>query len=145
MSDPLPPSSEWLDDLIRRYKRLSLKHQFVFFPSKVIQVALAAAIPLVALLWTDAVQTRMITAAMGALIGVLEGIQQTFQSPRLFVRFRSTIMSLEEEKLLYVNKAGPYASARDPNAVLAERSVAIMASEDKQWVSLRERAGISEK
>jgi hypothetical protein len=62
-----------------------------------------------------------VTGALGVLIVILEGLQQLNQYQHNWITYRSTCEALKHEKYLYLAKAGPYATAGDVHALLAER------------------------
>jgi Protein of unknown function (DUF4231) len=78
----------------------SLNHKW-YLGIKVVQLVTAALIPIVATLRTSA----WLTATLGGLILVLEGIQQTFQFQDRWIGYRSTWHTLDIERSLY--EAGP--------------------------------------
>jgi hypothetical protein len=76
----------------------------------------------------------------GALIVVLEGVQQLQQYQQNWTTYRSTCERLKHEKFLFHARAGPYSSAPRPEAVLAERVEGLVSQEHAAWVSHREEA-----
>ena len=54
-----------------------------------------------------------IPAALGALIVVLEGVQQLNQYQQNWSAYRSTCEALKHEKYLFLAHAGPYAGSED--------------------------------
>jgi hypothetical protein len=76
--------------------------------------------------------------AGGALIVVLEGLQQLQQYQQNWTSFRSTCERLKHEKFLFAARAGPYAAAPRPGALLAERVEGLVSQEHAAWVSHRE-------
>ena len=75
----------------------------------------------------------------GALIVVLEGLQQLQQYQQNWITYRSTCERLKHEKFLFAARAGPYASS-EPEALLAERVESLVSQEHAAWVSQREDA-----
>jgi hypothetical protein len=96
---------------------------------RVATVVVAAAIPVVAAAGGDPV----ISAVLGALIVVFEGIQQVFQCHERWVDFRSNINALESEKRLFLTRAGPYAEMGAPGRTFSERFEAIMNADSVTW------------
>ena len=76
----------------------------------------------------------------GALIVVLEGLQQLQQYQQNWTTYRSTCERLKHEKFLFLARAGPYAAAPDPEPLLAERVEGLVSQEHAAWVSHREEA-----
>ena len=74
----------------------------------------------------------------GALIVVLEGLQQLQQYQQNWTTYRSTCERLKHEKFLFLARAGPYATAADPEPLLAERVEGLVSQEHAAWVSQQE-------
>jgi hypothetical protein len=70
----------------------------------------------------------LFTATIGALLVLIEGVQQLFRYHDRWLSFRTTAESLKREKFLYSVAAPPYGPQPDP-ALLAERIEAILATE----------------
>jgi predicted PhzF superfamily epimerase YddE/YHI9 len=80
------------------------------------------------------------TGGLGALIVVVEGIQQLFQLQPNWSTYRSTCEALKHEKFLYLSRAGHYASAARPEALLSERVESLVSQEHAAWSSAQEEA-----
>ena len=130
------PTIERLEDQIGWYERRSATNQQRFKLVKAVQLIAAAAIPVVATL--DA--HRSIPAALGALIVVLEGLQQLNQYQQNWSAYRSTCEALKHEKYLFLAGAGPYAGSDDGRALLADRIEGLISQEHAKWVSAREES-----
>ena len=81
------------------------------------QIVSAAVIPVLA---ATSLPT-WVAGALGALIVVLESIQQLFQFHSNWTHYRSTSEALKHEKFLYLAHPGAYATCANPEALLAER------------------------
>jgi hypothetical protein len=128
------PTLERLEDQIRWYNRNSNYAQSWFKRLKFVEILAAGCVPLAAGLHADV----MITGGLGVLIVVTEGLQQVNQYHHNWVSYRSTCEALKHEKHLYFAKAGPYLTAADPHALLAERIESLISQEHAKWVSTRE-------
>jgi hypothetical protein len=84
---------------------------------------------------------KLITAGLGVLITVLEGILHLNQYQQLWNTYRSTCEALKHEKYTYLGNAGPYAGVADPRAMLAERVESLVSQEHAQWSSFQQQAG----
>src|SRR5689334_8245745 len=115
------PTRERLEDQINWYDRKSSWHRRYFNILKIVTIVAAAAIPLLVALPIKSNVKEPLTAALGALIVVMEGIQQLFQLQTNWILYRSTCESLKHEKYLYLAKAGPYGAGENPHSLLAER------------------------
>ncbi|MDW5592928.1 DUF4231 domain-containing protein [Conexibacter stalactiti] len=122
-----------LEEQIAWYDRKSGHSQRCFKALKVLQIVIAAAIPVVAGASGDA--WRWLVAIGGAAIVVLEGFQQLFQYQQNWATYRSTCERLKHEKFLCAAGAGPYAGAPRPGAMLAERVEGLVSQEHAAWAS----------
>lgn len=132
-----------LDDQIDWYDRRSRKNQNYYKTLKIIVVIAAALIPLLSGLQLPFASLsdvpRWVLGAIGALIAVVEGIQQINQYHANWIAYRSTCEALKHEKYLYLSKAGPYA-ATAARRLLAERIELLVSQEHAKWASVQENA-----
>ena len=122
---------ERLTSEIAWYDRSAKRHRLTYLVIKVVQIALTAEIPIIALLRPNA--PSYFSGILGGIIAALEGIQQLGQFQQNWLRYRSTCESLRNEDLLYAATAGPYASSPKPAALLAERMSALLGAEGAAW------------
>lgn len=123
-----------LDDELAWYDAKSVGAQHAYKRVKLAQIVAAAA---VAVLATLDVSNAWI-AALGALLVVLEGVQQLYQWQTNWVLYRSTAEALKHERFLYLSHAGPYAT-RNRRRVLAERVEGLVSQEHAKWTQGREQ------
>jgi hypothetical protein len=131
----LPPVWKRLDEQIRWYDRRSRQSKRWYIRLKVIQIVTAASIPVLATAWPD---KAWIGGGLGALIVVLEGLQQLFQLHANWTQYRSTCEALRHEKYLWMAHAGPYARTQRPDAMLAERVEGLVSQEHAAWSSTQQ-------
>jgi len=136
MSD-IDPTIQRLEDQIAWYDRGSNYNQRCFKWLKVAVIVSGAIIPFLAGIGAPAFWT----GGLGILIVVLEGLQQLNQYQHNWIVYRSTCEALKHEKHLYLAKAGPYASANEAHAMLAERIESLVSQEHAKWVSAQQPAG----
>ena len=74
-------------------------------------------------------------AGLGVLISVLEGAQQLNQCHANWTSYRATAEALEREKYFYLSAAGPYLTAANPQALLAERVEMLTSQENAKWLA----------
>jgi Protein of unknown function (DUF4231) len=132
-----------LDGQICWYDRKSGTNQRCYKVFKVVVLIVAALIPLlsgvqVPVLWVPV--SAWVLGAMGAAIAVIESVQQLYQFHGNWISYRSTCEALRHEKYLYLAKAGPYVTAVDAHAVLAERVESLVSQENAKWASAQEIA-----
>lgn len=131
------PIMERLEDQIAWYDRKSLASQRAFKRIKTVEIFAAAVIPFLAALKISFI--GMVTAGLGVLITVLEGILHLNQYQQNWITYRSTCESLKHEKYTYLGKASPYASVPDPHALLAERIESLVSQEHAKWTSVQQQ------
>ena len=78
------------------------------------------------------------TALLGVLITILEGILQLYQFSRSGSPRAPPAEALKHEKFMYLAKAGAYATAPNPLALLAERIETIGSQENCKWASIQQ-------
>jgi len=126
-----------LQDQIEWYDAKSGSNQKAFKSLKICTISAAALIPALALAKISAM--AWVTAGLGVFIVILEGLQQLNQYHSNWISYRSTCEALKHEKFLYLGKAGMYAAANDPHALLAERIESLVSQEHAKWASNREQ------
>jgi hypothetical protein len=136
-SDPI---RERLEDQIAWYDRKSMRCQRIFKRIKIVEIVAAAIIPfLAALSLKDVPWSPWLTGGLGVIVTVFEGLLQLGQYQQNWIMYRSTCESLKHEKYLYLGKAGPYASAPDPHALLTERVESLVSQEHAKWASAQQQ------
>jgi hypothetical protein len=128
------PAWARLQDQIAWYSAKSAANQRGFKLLKVCQIVAAAVIPVAAAESSPA----WLISGIGALILVLEGLQQLQQYQQNWTAYRSTSERLKHEKFLFLARAGPYAPAEKPEALLAERVEGLVSQEHAAWASHQE-------
>jgi hypothetical protein len=132
----LSPAQKRLEDQIAWYDSKSQHNQRWFKAVKICQIVVAAAIPVAA----AASAPLWLMGGGGALIVVLEGLQQLQQYQQNWTTYRSTCERLKHEKFLFLERAGLYREALQPESLLAERVEGLVSQEHAAWVSHREEA-----
>ena len=133
---PTAPAWERLETQIAWYDKKSNQNQRWFKRLKILQIVTAAAIPVGAAAGVD----PNVIGGGGALIVVLEGLQQLQQYQQKWTTYRSTCERLKHDKYLYLAHAGPYTEAPRPDALLAERVEGLVSQEHAAWVSQQQEA-----
>jgi len=126
-----------LEDQIAWYDRRSQSAQKKYKFSKTLVILSAAMIPLVAT--HGFTYSNLVTASLGVLVTVLEGILHLNQYQQLWSTYRSTCEALKHEKYIYLGNAEPYTTAKDPLALLAERIESLVSQEHAQWSSVQQQ------
>ncbi len=128
-----------LEDQIDWYDRKSRSAQHIFKRIKIVEILAAAMIPFLAA--APLPHEKLVTAGLGVLITILEGILHLNQYQQLWGSYRSTCEGLKHEKYTYLAHAGPYASVADPHGLLAERVESLVSQEHAQWSSFQQQVG----
>jgi hypothetical protein len=128
-----------LEDQSKWYSQKSTFNQKRYRELKLVQIVLAASIPILALVDTE--YTKFIVAIFGAMIAVVEGIQQLFQFHTLWTEYRSTAEKLKREKFLFLSLSGPYRKLNQDVALLllAERIEEHMSTEQARWIEVSKK------
>ena len=139
----VPSSASWqrLEEQIGWYSKGARRNKRWYMRIKLVQIVSAAAIPVLA---ATSLPT-WVAGGLGALIVVLESVQQLFQFHSNWTHYRSTSEALKHEKYLYLANAGPYAKVPDPAALLAERIEGRVSQEHSAWASEQQQGAGHEK
>jgi hypothetical protein len=129
ITDTPSPTLKRLDDQIAWYDKKSSLNQRRFKILKISQIVAGALIP-----FTSSVGApSYVAGGFGVLIVIFEGLQSLSQYQHSWISYRTTCEQLTHEKYLWLAKAGPYATAANSDALLAERVEALMSSEITSW------------
>jgi Protein of unknown function (DUF4231) len=141
LEDPIIARTE---EQIIWYDGKSIKLQKYYKRIKLVEIVSAALIPFFSALHLSDVNSHLpitmgtITALLGVLITILEGVLQLNQYQQTWVTYRATCEALKHEKFTYIASAGVYASAANAHALLAERAETIGSQENTKWASLQQ-------
>ena len=125
------PTNARLEEQISWYDKKSNSSQCWYKSLKMLEIVAAASIPLIAVFNGPA----WVTAVLGSLILIIEGVQQVNQYQQNWISYRSTCEALKHEKYLYAGNAGPYEDQEKKSALLAERVESLVSREHAKWVS----------
>ena len=124
------PTWERLEDQLAWYDGKSRDNQRRYKWLKLLELAVAAALPVVAALESPV----WLTGGLAAVIVVLEGAQHLFQFQEHWITYRSTAEALKHERYLYLAQAGPYAGEAR-HRQLAERLEGLISQEHAKWTA----------
>jgi hypothetical protein len=129
---PAPEDPTWqrLEEAIDWYDRQAAENQRLYKWLKLLELAVAAAVPVVAGIGSPV----WVTGGLAAVVVVLEGAQHLFQFQEHWITYRTTAESLKHEHYLYLARAGPY-SGEDHRSKLATRTEALVSQEHAKWVA----------
>jgi Protein of unknown function (DUF4231) len=129
---PATEDQTWkrLEDAIDWYDRRAVENQRLYKWLKLIELAVAASLPVVAGVGSPV----WVTGGLAAVVVVLEGAQHLFQFHEQWITYRATAEGLKHEQYLYLANAGPYAD-EDRHSKLATRTEALLSQEHAKWVA----------
>lgn len=133
------PILQRLEEQLAWYSQKSRAARRAFKRIKVVEIVAAALIPF--LTGRNWPYVNYVIGGLGVTITILEGLLHLNQYQENWSTYRATAESLKHEKFFFLAKAGPYASASDPHAMLAERVEAAIAQENSQWVASVQKSG----
>ena len=128
------PTWERLEDQINWYDRKSGDNQRLYKWLKLLELAVAAALPVVAGIGSPV----LVIGALAAVIVVLEGAQHLYQFQEHWITYRSTAEALKHERYLYLAEAGPYLG-EDRHRQLAERIEGLISQEHAKWTASQQQ------
>jgi Protein of unknown function (DUF4231) len=130
--EPVAEDPTWarLEDQIGWYDRRSGADQRRYKLLKLLELAIAASLPVVAGLHSPV----WVIGGLAAAVVVLEGAQHLFQFQEHWIGYRSTAEALKHERFLYLARAGPYAG-EDRHRQLAERIEGLVSQEHAKWTA----------
>lgn len=123
-----------LETQIRWYDAKSQRAQRLYKRVKFVEFVCGALVPLMANIHGTA------TAILGAIVIVLEGLQQLNQWHHNWITYRSTCEALRHEKYSYMARYGAY-DGLDPvsaKKTLVERTEGLISTEHAKWTSRQE-------
>ena len=124
------PTWDRLEDQIGWYSRKSRENQRFYKWLKLLEIAVAASLPVVAAVHSPV----WVTGGLGAVIVVLEGAQHLYQFQEHWITYRSTAEALKHERYLYLAHAAQYAGD-DRHGQLAERLEGLISQEHAKWTA----------
>jgi uncharacterized protein DUF4231 len=129
----LHPTLARLDDQIAWYDSKSAYNQRLFKWLKGLVIVSGALAPLSAAVGAAA----WVPGVLGAVVVVVEGLQQLNQYQQLWTSYRSTAEALKHEKYLFLGHASPYNGEGEQLPLLAERVEELVSREHAKWVGAR--------
>ncbi len=130
-----------LDESVAWYERGAGRNGNLFKTFKVVTLASGAAIPVLVGIGltvpTWAAIAPAVAGILGALIVVVEGLQQLFQWQHNWLAYRSTADALKSEGALFAARAGVYEGVTHPHKLLASRVEQLLGGDNQSWTTGR--------
>ncbi len=122
-----------LEDQIAWYDRKASKAQSKYKTFQIVEIILAASIPLLAGYSSHTI-FAIIIGSFGSVIAVIESIVKLNKYHENWIEYRSTCEMLRYHKYLYTTKTGPYSNTEETIDNLFVRTIeTIISSENNQW------------
>lgn len=131
-----------LADQLAWYDRKAATAQFWHQRLKLLALVAASLVPVFAIL-DGSLWLRGVTALLGVIVAVCEGVQQLNQYQRNWISYRATAEALKHEMYLFTARIGPYAGPGDDerHAALLQTVETLIAAEHSKWIAQRNSEG----
>ena len=90
------------------------------------KIIAAGSIPVILTISKPEDSGRMWAGILGGMVAVMEALRSTFELEKRWTSKRLECEALKRERCLYEGRAGIYAKAEDPDALLIERTEAFI-------------------
>lgn len=119
---------EWYDEKAANNKNY-------FRVMKLIEIILAAALPVVATIFavTADLMWRYPIVALAVLLIIIEGIEWNLNYQKKWMNYRTTAEGLRREEHMFKMGTGEYDGIDDPEKLFAERVLALTSRENRYW------------
>lgn len=137
---------ERLDDQIEWYDNKSISAQNKYKRLKLIEIIVAALIPVLSIFSQDFIQVTWIIALSGGVITIIEGWLNIANYHENWIEYRSICETLKHEKYMFITGTGVY-NTNDSFKYLVERIESIISKENLNWANLNRKSkgdGINE-
>ncbi len=123
-----------LDEEQRWYSTKSKHAKKMYNIFQVVEIVIAALIPLLSGYTTNNSCIALIVGILGAIIAVIESISKLFKWHENWIQYRTTSELLKYHKHLYLTHSYPYNnSPEDIDNLLVKNIEDIISSENNQW------------
>lgn len=126
--------SKRLNDQIDWYSNKSQWNQKWFKRLRILEITLAAAIPVLSINLNNSAIIKYITASISAGITIIISIQSLYNFHEYWIEYRMVAETLKHEKYLYETTTGIYNSGQTTKLnLLIERVESIISHENINW------------
>lgn len=131
------------------YNRHARICKFEHYFLKSAQMAIATAIPILAMQQHDVVslgplgsmKIALLSGVLGALVVFLEGLYASLAPHERWVKYRDAYMALSTEVMLHDGRVGDYAR-NNCDSLLVERAVRVIRTAHKSWDCIEQRTEV---
>ena len=126
LTDRLQPEIAW-------YDKKSGRNKFANTVTKIIEIACAAAIPLLAGYAKGGEQAiSVIIGTLGVVVAISTGVSSLLKFQEQWIKYRTTAESLKKERYLFETRTEPY-NGTDPLPMLVQRVETLVSQENTNW------------
>ena len=133
--DEMQYLSERLEQQIKWFSDKSKASQFRYKFIRIAEIIIAAFIPLLTTYIEVGWYIKVLLNISGILLAILGGVLTINNYQEKWINYRIIAENLKREKYLFLAKSGVY-KQNDGFSVLVERTEAIMAKENTNWVQM---------
>lgn len=130
---------ERLDDQIGWYDNKSISAQNKYKRLKLVEIIIAALIPVLSIFSQDFIQVTWVIALFGGVITIIEGWLNVSNYHENWIEYRSICETLKHEKYMFITGTGIY-NTDEPFKLLVERVESIISKENLNWANLNRKS-----
>ena len=127
-----------LDDQIDWYDRKSRAAQRRYKFLRVLEICLAASIPVISgfaeHVPTWVLHPTLLVALAGVMLTIVAGLLSLYRYQEVWVNYRTVCDSLRREKFFFLTRTPPY-DTPTPLPLLVERAESLMSQENNSWTT----------
>ena len=130
-----------VDDQIEWYDKKSQTSQKLYKRTQIIEIILAASIPILVPYVQSCKCISILVALSGSIISILEAITRLYKFHENWIQYRTTSELLKYHKYLYLTKSAPYNEADETIENVFVRNIeSIISSENNTWKAINTNA-----
>ena len=125
---------ERLENQIRWYSQKSSHAQKMYKRSQILEIVIAACIPLFSGYSRNCTIIAIIVGICGAIIAIIESVSKLYKWHENWIEYRTTCELLKYHKYLYLTQSSPYTKTEESIDNLFIKNIEdIISSENNQW------------
>jgi len=125
---------ERLENQIRWYSQKPSHAQKMYKRSQILEIVIAACIPLLSGYSRNCTIIAIIVGICGAIIAIIESVSKLYKWHENWIEYRTTCELLKYHKYLYLTQSSPYTKTEESIDNLFIKNIEdIISSENNQW------------
>lgn len=124
-----------LNAQIRWYSKKSREAQKNYKRLQVIELVLAALIPLLSSYTVGRPRVAFFVGVLGAIVAIIESLERLFRYHENWIEYRSICEMLKREKHLYLMNASPYGADETREQLFVRNVESLISAETSKWTS----------